>query len=375
MILPYFFSSARVPPRGGIMAGLRIVKTKRKAAPSIKQARLLLNFLGKNRNRLSPLLILTHDYPDPDALGSAFALRYIARHAFNIDAKISYGGIIGRTENRMMMLKLKLPVHKFRPADLKNYENVALVDTQPSFRNNSFPSNRRATVVIDQHKTDIKANADCFIYDPGCGATCVILSHALALSKLEIRPRVATALAYGILTDTMNFFRTRRPDIVKAYLTILPFCDMHSLAEIQNPQQGKTFFATLAKGINGAQLFRRVIVSHLGFIRDPDSVSQTADLLISFKQARWALCSGRYNGSLRLSLRTAQHKIPASDVLRDIVFKRSEAGGHDTIAGGSITIGRNATDRAWYREERALATRLLHRLNVPPRTPAQKPFA
>jgi hypothetical protein len=35
---------------------------------SLAHARRLLGFLGRSRQRLSPLLILTHDFPDPGAL-------------------------------------------------------------------------------------------------------------------------------------------------------------------------------------------------------------------------------------------------------------------------------------------------------------------
>jgi nanoRNase/pAp phosphatase (c-di-AMP/oligoRNAs hydrolase) len=34
----------------------------------MKSSRRLLNFLSKRGKKLSPLLILTHDYPDPDAI-------------------------------------------------------------------------------------------------------------------------------------------------------------------------------------------------------------------------------------------------------------------------------------------------------------------
>ena len=44
--------------------------------------RRLLDFLSARRDSLSPLLILTHDYPDPDALAAAIALSYLAQHLF-----------------------------------------------------------------------------------------------------------------------------------------------------------------------------------------------------------------------------------------------------------------------------------------------------
>jgi nanoRNase/pAp phosphatase (c-di-AMP/oligoRNAs hydrolase) len=62
----------------------------------------LLTFLDTHGDRLSPLLVLTHDYPDPDALASAWALGHLAQ-AFGIETRVVYGGLITRAENRAMV--------------------------------------------------------------------------------------------------------------------------------------------------------------------------------------------------------------------------------------------------------------------------------
>ena len=89
-------------------------------------ARRLLDFLSKKRKSLSPLLILTHDYPDPDALAAAMALSYLAQQYFKISTRIAYGGVIGRSENRAMVRILKIPAHKIRPEYFKKYRNIEL---------------------------------------------------------------------------------------------------------------------------------------------------------------------------------------------------------------------------------------------------------
>ena len=47
---------------------------------------------------------------------------------------------------------------------------------------------------------------------------------------------MATAVAYGILTDTLDLYRAHRPDVVQTYLSVLQQADMKVLARIQNPQ-------------------------------------------------------------------------------------------------------------------------------------------
>jgi len=340
----------------------------------MKYARKLIKFLSDHRESLSPLLILTHDYPDPDALAGAFALHHLAENFYGIRTRISYGGIIGRMENRAMASMLRMPIHKLKPSDLKKFENVALIDTQPNFGNNSFPKNRRASIVIDQHPSVVKPLADLAIVDPETGATCVILAQALLLLGVEIPVRVATALAYGILSDTLNLYRAKRPDIIQTYMEILPYCDMRILARIQNPSRSRRFFTTLGKGIWNAEVRQKLILSHLGAVENPDLVSQVADFLLTYKGIDWSLTTGRYNNKLYVSLRVSKPTVDACDILRDVFVHRGKAGGHDTIAGGSFEVGKNPSEDQWREAEVGLGVRLLKRLRLRTRGKFHAPF-
>ena len=218
---------------------------------SANHARKLLHFLEERKKSLTPLLILTHDFPDPDAIASALALQHLAQSAFGIESKIAYGGIVGRMENRIMVRTLRIHMHRFHPVLLKRHPHVALVDTQPVFKNNPFPASRKAALVLDQHPSDTPPEAGLAIVDPDCGATCVLVAQALLLAGIGIPARVATALAYGILTDTLELYRARRPDVAKTYLQVLQHADMRALARIQNPVLPRKYFSVLGQGIRG----------------------------------------------------------------------------------------------------------------------------
>jgi len=340
-----------------------------------KQSRRLLRFLSARRRRLSPLLILTHDFPDPDALASAFALQHLAQSAFGIQSRIAYGGEIGRTENRAMMRLLKIPIYKVKRAWFRKYPNVALVDTQPAFQNNAYPKNRRAAIVVDQHPSTTKPDAQLAIVDPDCGATCVIVAQALIARGQTIPARVATALAYGILTDTLDLYRAHRPDVAQTYLAVLPHADMRALARIQNPVQPRKFFSVLGRGIREAVQYRRLVITHLGRVDTPDRISQVAEFLLTYRRAHWCLATGRYKNRLHASLRTIRQDTPAGEVLRDVFDKRNQAGGHGPIAGGSCRVGSDALEETWKERELELQTRLLGRLRVSAKIEPRRPFA
>jgi nanoRNase/pAp phosphatase (c-di-AMP/oligoRNAs hydrolase) len=348
-------------------------------AKNVKQdasvsARKILRFLSEKKDSLSPLLVLTHDYPDPDTLASAYALSYIANQKYGITSRIAYGGIIGRTENRGMVSILKIPAHKLRPSDFKKYPCVALLDTQPSFENNSFPKHKHATMVIDQHPYVTRPDADLVIIDPDCGATSVLLAQALLHARIPISASIATALAYGILSDTMNLYRANRPDIIETYLSLLRYCDLKALAQIQNPTRSRRFFRTLGKAIQSAIVTKKLIATHLGFVENPDLVAQVADFLLTYKGMERSFCTGRYKGKLHVSLRLNKPNADAGEILRGTFFDRGEAGGHNGIAGGSFIVGEKAEETYWQEQEQLIFQRFLKRVRIPNKAEFYHPF-
>lgn len=340
-----------------------------------KNGKKLLRFLAHKKESISPLLIVTHDYPDPDAIATAYALQYLAERAYGIKSRIVYKGIIGRVENRAMVNFLKIPIHKIHSTDIVKYDHAALIDTQPDFENNPYPRNRKVTMVVDQHPYVKKPFSEFMIIDTECGATSVILTQALLLSGLEIPKRIATALAYGILSDTLNLYRAHRADIIQTYLDILPLCDMRALIRIQNPPKSKKFFSTLNRGLQGARAFRGVIISHLAEVEHPDLVSEIADFLLTYKGMERSLCTGRYKGKLHVSLRSNRPTDETPEILRDIFNDRKEAGGHDRVAGGSFYVaGKDRNESRWQDAETVLVARLLKRLRLPSQADFYAPF-
>ncbi|MFZ5802641.1 MAG: DHH family phosphoesterase [Candidatus Omnitrophota bacterium] len=339
-----------------------------------QKARRLLRFLTRKKEQISPLLILTHNHPDPDAIATAYALQYIGRQVFGISSQIVYAGIIGRMENKEMVRILKIPLKKIRPYDFRKFRNVALVDTQPAFENNIFPKNRRATLIVDQHPCVEKPVADLALIDTDMGATSVLLAKALLMLEIEIPSSLATALVYGILSDTLNLYRANSPEILDTYLRILSHSDLVALSRIQNPSRSKAFFLILARGIQKAMVKSRLIVAHLGTVDSPDFVSQIADYLITYKRMQWSFCTGRHRGKLYASLRMAKPRGNAAEILRDVFVDKGQAGGHGSIAGGSLRVEEPGREASWEEAEQALLSRLLKRIRVPAKKDFYFPF-
>jgi nanoRNase/pAp phosphatase (c-di-AMP/oligoRNAs hydrolase) len=126
------------------------------------------------------LVICTHRNPDPDSISSALALRYLLEHAAGVRAIVAYEGVIGRAENRALVSLLRCTCAPGEPPAI-DWNQVALVDTQPRSGNNSFP---RAPPGRSWSSTTTRLKTTVALTDirPGCRATAPILAEYLHLS-------------------------------------------------------------------------------------------------------------------------------------------------------------------------------------------------
>lgn len=326
-------------------------------------AKKLANYLKENKKRISPLLILTHDHPDPDAMATAYALRYYAEKFFGIKSKIAYGGKIGRMENQTMADELNVPVSPIRKKDFEKYAGIALVDTQPFFENNCFPSDKVPSIVIDHHPLSSKTKGECLIVNHKVGATVSIMASVLFELGVKLPKKMATAMLYGVLSETKDLGREVAPLDLRMYKKLHALADMQVLSMIQNPVRGKEFFKTTRRAIQNAFVVKRVIGVHLEEVDAPDLVSQIADFLLAYEKMRWSICTGRYKGKLCISLRTHNTKANAGKILQKIVQEPGRAGGHGMIAGGSLVVGEDAEPKIYAKLEKKLTQRLLDEMD------------
>lgn len=285
------------------------------------------------------LIVLTHDNPDPDSVSSAFTLAYVAKNRFKIPSSVKYGGIVGRAENRAMIRVLGLRMKPLVEEDFKEGTEFALVDMQPKTGNNSFPKNRKPLIVIDHHPLRKTTKADYLDIRTEYGATATILTEYLIASGLEIPSQLATALSYGISSETQDLGREAREKDIEAYLALFPLSNKKLLANIEHPKLSREHFITLNRALHHSMVYKNAIATTLGEISNPDFVPFTADFLLRLERMSWAICLGRYHGKIIISIRTTNTKGEAGRFLRRLVGKKGTAGGHGMIAGGQVPCG------------------------------------
>jgi nanoRNase/pAp phosphatase (c-di-AMP/oligoRNAs hydrolase) len=337
----------------------------------LKRARPKLQKLVDLAKGHKTLIAQTHDYPDPDTIASAWALAWLLDNLAGIEGQIGYGGIIGRAENRAMIRLLGVRLRKTTPADFKKHDLVALLDTQPECGNHSIPASIRPNIVVDHHfLRDRQGEAEPEFEDIGgdFGSTSTKMTELVRASELTPPAEIATALFYGVKSDTANLARLSNAADLEAYLWLFPQVDTKLLADIENPQVPLDYFRVFNKAIERGKIYGNAIVADLGSVYTPDLCAELADRLLQVEGIRHAIATGWYEESLFISVRTRSRKQNAGKILHTIVSVRNHgsAGGHGPMAGARIPL-EGRSQRAKTDLRRRLVQQILHAFGQNPR--------
>jgi nanoRNase/pAp phosphatase (c-di-AMP/oligoRNAs hydrolase) len=307
--------------------------------------------LARGRQRA---LVLTHDNPDPDSLASAVALAFLLEQRAGVEARVVYGGIIGRAENLALVKVLRLPIVPVSQVVFDEHDLLALVDTQPPVGNHSVPARYPVEVVVDHHPLRDESLVAPFADVGGeYGATSTMLVEYLRAARLEPSVEVATALFYGIKTDSRDLGRQTTPADIEAYLWLFPRADKHLLGRIEHPDLPAEYFRLYHSAIARARLYgETAVVADLGEVYSPDMVAEVAERLSFLEGMKWSLAFGTYRGQLYVSLRVRDRRMNAGKLMRDICEDRGgSAGGHGSMAGARLPLPSGREKAAALRRE------------------------
>lgn len=211
------------------------------------------------------LLILMHNDPDPDAIASARALEEMLRiHAPATRVTLGHGGIIGRSEN-LTMARLIMP-HGVRISqrnageEISAYDGVMLVDTQPVAANHLLWSTdlpREDVLAAIDHHPPRRSRLRAKVHDvrPEVGASSTLLCEYLAVAEVPIDPELATALFYGIKSDTLGLSRHTSSLDIWAYSTLRHLVQTDLLNKIEHVQLPRTYFRSISDALANTTIY------------------------------------------------------------------------------------------------------------------------
>ena len=309
---------------------------ERVMTPALERAALRAR-VNRVRRHLAPadrVLIMMQDDPDPDAIASALALRALLGRS-KAQAPIGTFGTITRPENRAMLRVLEIDVEQIKPQAVGEYEMVAMVDTQPSFFEESFGE---VDLVIDHHPEEIPARAHLKDIRPAYGATSTILTEYLRAAEVRVSQRLATALLYGISADTHHLERGATRADMEAFTFLHAHANHSALRRIERPELPNAALDVLAAGIARRRIAAGVVFVHLGPVGYPELVAQFADLFLQVEGVEWSVVSGVVENDLHVSVRNVGYVRAAGDVVRLAFGALGSAGGHRSMAKAVVPL-------------------------------------
>lgn len=336
--------------------------------PSVRahpRARQVDRLLDVFRHTQHPAIVL-HDNPDPDAIGSGLALAKLLHAHLHLCAPLIHGGVIARAENRALVEELQVDLVPAEGFDWTTVDSVTLLDCQPSSGNHSLPAHMVPAVVLDHHPLAGNVSTTTLAdIRPDYGATCTILTEYLEDAQVPVDERLATALFYGIKTDTQDLGRQASGIDALAYLRLFVAADKRALARIQNPRLPRAYFQAMHDALERVAIYGDAAVARLGDIVMPETTGETADLIVRLEGVHWSLAVGRFRERILFSLRATEAGSDAGSVAEQMAGGHGFAGGHWRLAGGSISTAALAPAAIDALEER-LIQKFIGLVGAPP---------
>jgi len=293
-----------------------------------------LRDLLSSRERVA---ILLQPDPDPDGIASGLALRALIGRKRSTAPLVSFGEV-ERPENRALVEALGLSVRTLTVDELDEFDGVALVDVQPTVFGEEIPARLRSVdVVIDHHPE--RTGYDAVLRDirTRYGATSTVLTEYLRAAEMEIGPKLATGLLYGIKSDTQLLGR----DTTSKDMLAFAFLHAHSspalLRRIERPALPLDGLRALGRALSRARVRDGVHLLVLGRVRE-DVIPQVADMALQAEGCEWAVAAGIVGSNLVFSVRNVGYVRAAGNVTRSVVEGLGVGGGHRSMAKGIIPL-------------------------------------
>ena len=297
----------------------------------------VLRRLSENQNQ--SVAIFCHDNPDPDALASAMAMKHICENLGH-EAQIVHGGMIEHQQNRAMVNLLELEPRRlildWEVEDLlKQVDIVICVDFSHPGANNVLPENCVPHIVIDHHTSEIRPAGDVILVRSEFAATSSLVASILMNSKIEMEKSVATALAFGIRTDTLGFTRSFNAVDLRALSWLGAWIDWDLMRRFETPPRSQEVLDIFKQALTNASLEGGLMLAPIGEMVDRDAIAQVADFLLPTEGVDTVITFGIRRSKVILSARTTKEGLHIGKELSQL-FPKGRAGGHKSLAGGQI---------------------------------------
>jgi nanoRNase/pAp phosphatase (c-di-AMP/oligoRNAs hydrolase) len=259
-----------------------------------------------DRHRGEKHVVILQDFPDPDALSSAWVYKLIAQR-YEIQCEIVYAGTLSHQENIALVKLTGLPLQRWtqqviKSKDLSLYKGCVLIDNQGT-TSHLMPILQEAKLpivaIIDHHSIQDDLHAEYVDIRTHTRATATILTQYIQAGLLKLDSTVtehvkcATALMHGLRSDTNRLMQAQEEDfLAAAYLS--RFYDAQLLNAVLQSSRSRPVMDVIERALKNRIVQNNFSIAGVGYLRydDRDAIPQAADFLVTEENVHTAVVYG-----------------------------------------------------------------------------------
>ncbi len=289
----------------------------------------LLDVVSSNDTLCIPIVA------DPDAIASALTLKRLFWRKVQ-KTIICRVNAIKRSDNLALIKDLRITLPYIKMVNTSKVTKWATVDSQP--HHHKSLGNTNFSIIIDHHPADPSLEIPFMDIREGYGAVSSIMTEYLKAAGIVPSVKLATALFYGIKSDTDNFARTSVAADIKAFRYLYPHVNLNIIKKIESSEINRKNIANFRKAFDDLQIIGDTAYVHMGVVNDSDSLVIIADFFLKLAEASWSMVSGIYGKKLIIIIRNADFRLHAGKVAKRLFSRLGSAGGHKSAARVEIPI-------------------------------------
>lgn len=282
-----------------------------------------------------PVYIQTHNFPDPDAIASAFGLQRLLG-IYGVESKLCYDGRIDKLSASKMLDVFQIDMSPYESliGELEESDRIICVDTQKNGGNvTDFVGAEVAC--IDHHP--VFAPVEYEYRDIRItGACATLIAEYYALSGNEPDRDVATALLYGIKMDTLQFTRGVTELDIRMFGYLFPFCDQEKLSDLERNNMEFMDLKAYGAAIESIELYDNIGISSIPFSCPDALIGILSDFILALIEVEVAIVFSFREDGIKLSVRSEDPDIHAGELLHEALKEIGSGGGHASMGGGII---------------------------------------
>ena len=282
------------------------------------------------------IYIQMHNFPDPDAIASAFALSYLLS-VYDIKATIFAYGKIDRFNTEKMIELFNIPVKFIEDMELniEKDDEIILVDSQYG-NGNIEKTNGKIIASIDHHKRLNEYTYEYIDIRDNMGACASILASYFHHNNMEIPSNVAEALLYGIKVDTLSLTRGVSQFDMDMFYYLYNKCNKLIMNFIEKNTLRFNDLTAYENAIKTIRLKGKISFSDAGYGCNDALVAVISDFMLDLSEVSLSVTFSVKNDGVKLSVRSEDDYHHAGDIIIEALRGIGTGGGHGVMAGGFI---------------------------------------